>query len=350
MSVVLATAGGMIIDNVVSADGTVSLGAMGGNAAYSAVGAHIWSRPVGVVAAVPSDYPQVWLNRLAEADVDVTGVVRHAEAVRLSEWFFYRPDGSRRDGLYASLEDAGRAGIRDDRLSPEAAGAWEAALSARDHAGLTFGGFRAIHPVGPDQLPPGWTTLRGLHLAPERPDRQLALARLAASRGAVTTLDPGPHVRGFDPATLSAVLATVDAFLPSERELAVLAPGCCPDDAVRRLTADGRSVVCAKLGASGSLVFDGSTGRTVLVPIVPVVARDPTGAGDAFCGGFLAGLVATGDPVVAACFGTVSASFAVEGFGALHALSASPVEAWRRLDAVLGRVGKPSLRKGSETP
>lgn len=349
MSVVLATAGGMIVDNVVGADGTVSLGAMGGNAAYSAVGARVWSQSVGVVAAIPSDYPQAWLARMSEADIDVAGVARHSETVSLSEWFFYRPDGSRRDGLYASSEEAARAGVCGDRLSPAAARAWEETLSARGATGLTFGAFRALHPIGPDELPPAWTSLRGLHLAPERPERQLALASLAGARGAVTTLDPGPHVRSFDSRTLSSVLETVDAFMPSERELAVLAPGRSPDDAVRDLAAAGRSVICAKLGASGSLVVDRASGRTVLVPVVPVAARDPTGAGDAFCGGFLAGLVATRDPVVAACFGTVSASFAIEGFGALHGLSASPVEAWRRLDLVLERVGKPSLHRESET-
>lgn len=49
---------------------------------------------------------------------------------------------------------------------------------------------------------------------------------------------------------------------------------------------------------------------------------DPTGAGDAFSGGYLAGLIETGDPVEAAVRGAVSASIIVETSGALAAIGA----------------------------
>ena len=47
---------------------------------------------------------------------------------------------------------------------------------------------------------------------------------------------------------------------------------------------------------------------------MPVV--DPTGAGDAYCGGLVAGWLATGDPVVAAACGTISAGETIGAFGA----------------------------------
>ena len=47
---------------------------------------------------------------------------------------------------------------------------------------------------------------------------------------------------------------------------------------------------------------------------------DPTGAGDAFCGGFLAGYRQTYDPVQAVLHGSVSASLVVEGSGAFLCL------------------------------
>ena len=58
---------------------------------------------------------------------------------------------------------------------------------------------------------------------------------------------------------------------------------------------------------------------------------DLTGAGDAFCGGFLAGLHLTGDLASAAAFGTVSASFAVEGEGIGRLMAATRQEAEARL-------------------
>ena len=58
---------------------------------------------------------------------------------------------------------------------------------------------------------------------------------------------------------------------------------------------------------------------------------DLTGAGDAFCGGFLAGMALGDDPVTAAMYGTVSASFAIEGPGISRLLAATPAEASQRL-------------------
>jgi sugar/nucleoside kinase (ribokinase family) len=71
------------------------------------------------------------------------------------------------------------------------------------------------------------------------------------------------------------------------------------------------------------------------VPSAPADVIDSTGAGDAFCGGFIAGLVATGDPVLAAQHGVVSSSFVVETRGALAALDAlDDATAGRRLAVV----------------
>jgi sugar/nucleoside kinase (ribokinase family) len=47
----------------------------------------------------------------------------------------------------------------------------------------------------------------------------------------------------------------------------------------------------------------------------PKIVRDPTGAGDAFIGAFLAEYVMGKDPVWCACIGSASASFIVEGVG-----------------------------------
>ena len=58
---------------------------------------------------------------------------------------------------------------------------------------------------------------------------------------------------------------------------------------------------------------------------------DTTGAGDAFCGGFQVGLFETGDPVQAALYGAVSASFVIEEFSPTHACLVNPQNARKRL-------------------
>jgi ribokinase len=65
---------------------------------------------------------------------------------------------------------------------------------------------------------------------------------------------------------------------------------------------------------------------------------DVTGAGDSFGGGFAVGLRQTGDPLRAVLMGTVSASFVVEGWGALYGLDPPAEEVARRLAFLEDRV------------
>ncbi|MEO1103868.1 MAG: PfkB family carbohydrate kinase, partial [Pseudomonadota bacterium] len=111
-----------------------------------------------------------------------------------------------------------------------------------------------------------------------------------------------------------------DAFLPSEVELAALVPGAALGDALATIATRTKGAVAVKLGPEGVLVWDRAAHSAVAVPALPVATLDPTGAGDSFCGGFLAGLVETGDPVEAARFGAVAASAVVRHFGADGAL------------------------------
>jgi len=76
----------------------------------------------------------------------------------------------------------------------------------------------------------------------------------------------------------------------------------------------GTKIVIVTRGMKGSkLLFEG---RPYDIPACkPKIVRDPTGAGDAFIGAFLAEYVRGKDPVWCACIGSASASFVVEGVG-----------------------------------
>jgi len=67
---------------------------------------------------------------------------------------------------------------------------------------------------------------------------------------------------------------------------------------------------------------------------------DPTGIGDAFCGGFLAGFRHTYDPLQAVLHGNISASMVIEGHGPFYALEALPGLAQARLEALRQSVRK----------
>jgi ribokinase len=110
-------------------------------------------------------------------------------------------------------------------------------------------------------------------------------------------------------------------------ELQALAPGARPATGLAALAERCPGAVAVKLGPEGVLVWNRKHNEAVAVPAAPTGTVDPTGAGDAFCGGFLAGLVETSDPVTAARFGALSASRIVARFGADGALPLDKVAA-----------------------
>ena len=292
--------GGITVDNVRMADGGEACGLLGGGTVYAAAGARLWHGRAGVVAVAPSNLPAGFLPRLAAAGIDPGGVAIEREAVVCDEWMEYAADGDRRDHL--------RAG-----------------------PGRSFADFRAAYRVLPTHIRAKWAAARVVHLAPNRPDAQLELALWARMAGLVVTLDPGFHAAALD---LAALLPLLDAFLPSERELRAVCPGMSDEAGLRRLVALGVPVAAVKLGAAGALVLDGRTGVLTKVPALSVPVRDPTGAGDAWCGGFVAGLCEAASPAEAARRGTVSASFAVEAFGPDGLLAATPNQALLRLQSL----------------
>ena len=157
--------------------------------------------------------------------------------------------------------------------------------------------------------------------------------RWARPQARVVTVDP--HYQHLH-ADWHQVLPLIDAFLPSRGEAAALLgswPG--PDEAVRALAALGAPVVCVKLGAEGSIGYRAADGLLVRMPATSADPVDPTGCGDAFCGGFLVGLAESGDLRTAMAHGAVSAAFVAEDHGAAHALTVDRREARRRLAALL---------------
>ena len=329
----LFTTGGILLDTVVAADGMVHADSLGGNAVYSAAGARLWAGRVGCVGVVPRNFPARWISLLDKSGINAGGVHRVDEDVDGTEWFFHRADGSRVDQLHAGTEL-----LASSRLSPDEARSLEQRLRLKDASVRGFGAFRDAHPVEPAHIPAEFWRGGGVHLAPNRTDAQHRLMHSARDHGLVVSLDPGRHAAAMTGQDVAAFLSGCDVFLPSEKELRALTPGEDPAEAVRLLSDRGAALVAGKLGPAGSVVMDRRTGIAVLVPALPIRAPDPTGAGDAYCGGFLAAWLRTKDPVLAACCGTVSASFAVEAFGPETLLAASAAESAKRLQWVVMQV------------
>lgn len=339
----LVTVGGLTVDNVISADGVVALSRVGGNAAYSGVGARIWVNRVGLVSIATASYPRETLDRLSDHGIGLEGVLHHPARLEYSDWFIYDEAGHRVERLRSLPGALAAAGFNSARLTREETARWvEMLRHAPAPAELSYSQFRDVNPMTAAQVPPSYLKARGLHLAPCRPVVLNAMLPLFAPTGMRITLDPGWQLADERLDDLDPILAQVDAFLPSEVELEALVPGAGVADALAELARRCRGTVAVKRGPQGSLVWDRAAGRAVAVPVIPTQTVDPTGAGDSWSGGFLAGLVETGNPLLAACFGTVSASRIVARFGADGALPIDLAEARAQLSRLMALVNPES--------
>jgi sugar/nucleoside kinase (ribokinase family) len=106
------------------------------------------------------------------------------------------------------------------------------------------------------------------------------------------------------------------------------------------MAAYGCEIVVIKRGGRGQLLYDSATRSRWEVPPYPARVANLFGAGDAFCGGFLAGYRQAFDPLEAVLCGNISASLAIEGNEFYYALDAMPGLAEARLEALRQNVRK----------
>lgn len=335
----LVTVGGLTVDNVIAADGRVALAQAGGNGAYSAVGALVFEPSVGLVSHAVASYPRGVIERLEAGGIDLSGVRWSDVQLSSCNWFIYDHEGRRDEALTSPPETLAESGFPTDRLSPRDVAAWRAHLKKRNtEAELTYSEFRTRNPLSAQQVPDAWRSARGVHLAPSQPDVMSDMLDLFEPHHPVITADPGWQLAALTLDEITPLLERLDAFLPSEVELAALVPGASPGAALQTISERMKGSVAVKLGGAGALVWDRDARCPVAVPVVGVDAHDPTGAGDSFSGGFLAGLVETGDAVHAVRFGAVAASHIVSSFGADGALPINRENARATLNALMREV------------
>ena len=195
----------------------------------------------------------------------------------------------------------------------------------------------------PNEIGPEHLGGRAYHIAPIPIQQQVRLVSRLKSAGRVISLDPHEWWIVGHEAEFRSLLLDVDIFLPSQLEAQRLYGADAPQESAREFARWGPKIVVVKLGANGSLIYDRERNQLTHAPAYPADVRDTTGAGDAYCGGFLAGYLLTGDPIMAAQYGTVSASYVVEAIGALATQQPSPVEAQTRLTVVAEKMKTTTL-------
>lgn len=179
--------------------------------------------------------------------------------------------------------------------------------------------------TSPEDIPNRISTLLALREKSNIPERPLLIWEPLPLSCIPSNLNP----------CLSAV-QSVDIFSPNHLELAALfsipaseasKKHVIEDLAMKVLThgvgSDGKGTIVIRAGEHGCFILAGDIQGTWIPPFYSFDSDgkqdrkviDATGAGNAFLGAFAIGLLKTHDRVLAACYGAVGASFALEQVG-----------------------------------
>ncbi len=276
MSAGLLVVGSIALDSVATPFGQTA-DAPGGSAVFfSAAGAIL--HPVQVVGVVGTDFPLDALKTLEARGVDLSGVERApGESFRWKAKYSYD-------------------------------------LSSRETLETRLGVFADFRP----KLPPRFQDSRYVFLGNIDPELQLGVLDQVKSPELVAcdTMNYWIHSKRD---VLLELLRHTDILMVNDSEARELSGDWNIYRAARWILGHGPRMTVLKQGEHGALLV--SSDATFKVPAYPLQeVFDPTGAGDAFAGGFMAYLAATDDLSPgnlrrAMVYGAAMGSFAVEKFG-----------------------------------
>jgi 2-dehydro-3-deoxygluconokinase len=150
-------------------------------------------------------------------------------------------------------------------------------------------------------------------------DAVLAAIAIARGKRVKVAIDTNYRPALWPPARAAAMIhaaiAQADIALPSLEDAEALTGLREPDAILDFYLRLGPSIVVLKRGALGAMLATGQ--QRLMLPGLTVRAVDATGAGDVFCGSFLARLLAEDKPKSAALYATAAAALSTTGYGAV---------------------------------
>lgn len=169
-------------------------------------------------------------------------------------------------------------------------------------------------------------------IAPDDPEAMVRHCREARSAGVPVVFDPSFQVTALDGESLCEAARGARAVIVNDYEFAVFEDksGLAREDLLG--LADFWVVT---YGEEGSEILRRGGGKTRIPAAQAREVVDPTGAGDAYRGGFVAGMLRGADLEVCGRMGSVAAVYAVESYGTQsHAYELE--EFWSRYDENFG--------------
>jgi len=277
----IVSAGHFSIDSIFLPNRQTAFTVLGGSVAYVSFAARRLEARVSVISNVGADFPAAYKWWLQQEGVDLSGVTDVQDA--LTTRFELRYD--------------------DD-------------LSNR-----TLCSKNRMLPIRVEDLP---TSLKAkiIHLAPIAGEITHEVAEKLRSCTEIMSLDPQGLIRKFDQdgnvtlqqPTDNSILGFVNVFKSTPTEIKALTGLSDLDSAIKAVNNHGVNIVIVTRGAEGALVAVEDTIHRVPA-YKPEKLVDPTGAGDAFIGAFLAEYARGEDCAWCSQVGSAAASLVVEAIG-----------------------------------
>jgi len=272
----LLVVGSVALDSIYTPFGETA-DALGGSAVYFSVAGSLLN-PVKVVGVIGQDYPVAELEQLAARGIDWSGVERaDGESFRWKGKYSYD-------------------------------------LQSRETLETRLGVFATFDP----KLPESHRDAEYVFLGNIDPELQLGVLSQMRAPKLIACDTMNYWIQGKRP-QLMELLARVDILMVNDTEARELSGDWNIHRAARWILARGPKRVVIKQGEHGALLMEPD--RTFYVPAFPLEeVFDPTGAGDAFAGGFMGYLARSRQTSPdsmrrAMVYGATMGSFAVAGFG-----------------------------------
>lgn len=314
-------------DFILPVSGQPAIGVPGGSLLYSAFGLKLWQSNIGLIGRVGEDYPQEWLEKISQYGFDCRGIRVLPRSVDL-RYFAAYPEPTVRS-FTNPVSHFARLGLPFPKPLLGYVEPSQDPASRLTPSDIT---------IRITDFPPDYLDATAAHLAP-LDFLSHALLPPAFRQGHITTITMDPSANMMTPIfwdEIPGLLRGISVFHTSEAKLRSLYQGRSNDlwEMAEGIASHGCEIVVIKRGVQGQYVYDHSHRTRWIIPAYPANVLDPTGAGDAFCGGFLAGYRETYDPLEAALRGNISASIIVEGTSAFYAANTLPALVQMRLESL----------------
>jgi cytidine kinase len=274
--------GKIIIDTIQLRSGGLATSSLGGGGPQAAFGMRLWSDSVALLARSGTDLEPQLVDALQRLGIDLSGWARYDDLPTPRGLIEY--DDEER------MISHGLVTGRD---------AWFAMLARRltlSDAHRRAGSVHMITEFGREPFV----------------ETALDLRR----RGALLSLEPIFDERSCpDQGVLLDFTRQVDLVTPDWPAATLLSGSDDPADVLRYWAALGPRAVAIRHGARGSYVWDAEHQQAWHIPPLPVEVIDPTGAGNAYGGGWCVGWHRTHDARQAGCYATAAAATMVSHAG-----------------------------------